>query len=143
MRTRHCGNLKEKELHSMVHGIEHMGLSAQDPKRLADWYVSSLGFTVVHAIEERKTYFVRDEHGGMLEIYPSRVPVPPVDNLHSGYRHLAVAVTDFEMELKRLRDNGVSFPEESIVTTEVMKLAFFRDPEGNLLHLVERMRPLF
>jgi len=126
----------------MVRGIEHVGLSAQDPKRLVDWYVSVLGFKVVHAIEERKTYFVRDESGGMLEIYPSNVEVAPVDNFHSGYRHLAITVVGFEEEVARLWGRGVSLLEEGIVTTQAIKLAFFHDPEGNLLHLVERRQPL-
>jgi catechol-2,3-dioxygenase len=78
----------------MIRGVEHIGLCAVTPKVLADWYCMVLGFRVVHAIEDRSTYFIRSQNGGMLEIYPAQTPADPVDNLHRGLRHIALAVTD-------------------------------------------------
>jgi glyoxylase I family protein len=122
----------------MIKGMEHIGLCAQEPKTLADWYVRILGFRIVWALEERNTYFVRARDGGMIEIYPAQHPTDPMDNLHRGLRHIALSVSHLDAEIRRLRSAGVTLPEDMLVRTSDLNLAFFRDPEGNLLHLVQR-----
>ena len=122
----------------MITAMEHIGLCANDPKLLVQWYVDILGFRIVRALEQNRTYFIRAPHGGMLEVYPARHHQEQVDNVHSGLRHIALSVTNLEKEVERLRSVGVAVPQDTMVVTPEMKLAFFRDPEGNLLHLVER-----
>jgi glyoxylase I family protein len=124
----------------MIKGMEHVGLCAEEPKTLVEWYVRILGFRIVRARGE--TYFIRAHDGGMLEIYPAQHSADPVDNVHRGLRHVALLVSDFDLEIGRLRSTGVTVPDDSIVMTADMKLAFFRDPEGNLLHLVERRKAI-
>lgn len=126
----------------MIKGIEHVGLCADDPHALADWYVAMLGFTIVRALEAHRTYFIRAQDGGMLEIYPAQHRVDAVDNVHRGLRHIALTVVDVNAGILRLRSAGVTVPDETIVRTPSMTLAFFSDPEGNLLHLVERTEPI-
>jgi len=126
----------------MMKGVEHIGLCAQEPDNLARWYVEVLGFAVVRPLVEHKTYFIRAQNGGMLEIYPAKHPSPPVDNIHRGLRHIALSVAEIDREIDRIRSCGVDVPTDGIVTTPDMKLAFFRDPEGNLLHLVERTKEI-
>ena len=124
----------------MIKGIEHVGLCAEDPKTLVDWYVRILGFRIVRALEEHNTYFIRAHDGGMLEIYPAQHPTDPVDNVHRGLRHIALSASTLDAEIGRLRSAGVTVPVDTIVITSDMALAFFRDPEGNILHLVERKK---
>jgi glyoxylase I family protein len=120
----------------MIKGIEHVGLCAEDPTTLVAWYVKVLGFRIVRALEE--TYFIRARDGWMLEIYPAQQSTDPVDNVHRGVRHIALSVSNIDAEIGRLRSAGVTVPDDTVVVTSDMRLAFFRDPEGNLLHLVER-----
>jgi glyoxylase I family protein len=122
----------------MITGIEHVGLCADDPANLVRWYVEVLGFALVRPLEGYRTYFIRAQNGGMLEIYPAQHTSPSVDNVHRGLRHIALSVVDFDREIVRIRSSGVDIPVDDMVTTSDMKLAFFRDPEGNILHLVER-----
>lgn len=122
----------------MIKGIEHVGLCAEDPKTLVAWYVKVLGFRIVRALEEHRTYFLRAHDGGMLEIYPAQQSTDPVDNVHRGVRHIALSASNLDAEIDRLRSAGVTVPDDTMVVTSDMRLAFFRDPEGNLLHLVER-----
>jgi len=126
----------------MILGIEHIGLSAQDPETLIEWYIRVLGFKTILSIPERRTYFIQDRNIGIIEFYPSTAVTPQMDNVHSGLRHIAIGITGFEEELTRLKKSGVDIPENMIVKTPSMKLAFFRDPEGNLLHFVEREHSL-
>jgi catechol 2,3-dioxygenase-like lactoylglutathione lyase family enzyme len=55
-----------------------------------------------------------------------------------GFRHLALAVTDIEAEVQRLRENGVEFISD-IQTWERTgkKLVYFHGPEGILLELAQ------
>lgn len=126
----------------MITGMEHVGLCARDPGGLADWYVSILGFRIVRALEERNTFFIRAPNGGLLEIYPAQHTTDPVDNVHQGVRHLALSASGLDAEVSRLRSAGVAVPPDTIVRGPDMALAFFRDPEGNLLHLVERTKDI-
>jgi glyoxylase I family protein len=126
----------------MIKGIEHVGLCAEDPKMLVEWYVKVLGFRIVRALEEHCTYFIRAHDGGMLEVYPAREAADPVDNIRRGVRHIALSASDLNAEVGRLRSAGVTVPDDTMVVTSDMKLAFFRDPEGNLLHLVERTKEI-
>lgn len=126
----------------MIRGMEHVGLCAEDPKALADWYVRILGFRIVRALEEQNTYFIRAHDGGMLEIYPAKHSTDPVDNVHRGLRHIALSASDIDAEIDRLRSAGVTVPVDTIVMRSDMALAFFRDPEGNLLHLVARKKEI-
>jgi glyoxylase I family protein len=122
----------------MINGIEHVGLAAVDPGALVNWYTRMLDFSIVRALPERSTYFIRARNGGMIEVYPAQHESVPVDNVHQGLRHIALAVKDCDAVVAHLRQMGVTVPEEMRVSTNDMKLAFFEDPEGNLLHLVER-----
>lgn len=123
----------------MINGLEHVGLCAQNPERLVDWYTSVLKCQVVHAVKERSTYFLRFPGGGMVEVYPATDQTVPVGNLHSGLRHLAIRVDDFERDCEYVIEHGAALIPEMTVRNDEMKLAFFRDPEGNLLHFVQRL----
>ncbi len=126
----------------MISGIEHVGLAAKDPQALVDWYITLLGFRIAHALHDRHTYFIRAHDGSMIEVYPAQHACLPLDNVHRGLRHVALTVTDCDAVVEALRAQGVAVPEETRVSTSDMKLAFFQDPEGNLLHLVERRKAI-
>lgn len=128
----------EWQVDIMINGLEHVGLCAQNPERLVDWYTTVLRCQVVHRIDERSTYFVRFPGGGMLEVYPATDQSVPVGNLHSGLRHLAISVDDFESDCEYMVGHGAILIPEMTVRNGEMKLAFFKDPEGNLIHLVQR-----
>ncbi len=126
----------------MIHGIEHIGVSAMRPQQLKNWYVEVLNCSVVSALEEQSIYFLTVGEGGMMEIYPARKSIGEFENQDAGIRHIAIRVSGFEEECERLRQKGVEFIEALKVSTDSVKIAFFRDPEGNLLHLVDRKRKL-
>ena len=58
-----------------------------------------------------------------------------------GIRHFAVSVTDFDAVYEDLKAKDVSFVGDP-VDKKGVKAVFFTDPEGNLLHLLERSTPL-
>ena len=64
------------------------------------------------------------------------------DRNDAGWSHLAFTVSDFDADVDRLRSRGVTFSGAPSGAPGERRLAFFLDPEGNVLQLVQRLQPL-
>lgn len=120
--------------------VEHIGIAAQNSILLKDWYVSVLGARVLYDNLLLPPAFVLELGAGTwLEIYPAaRHPSRPLDNAFPGIRHLALRVDSLEAARIDLAARGVHFPDPIKPAGGGGRVLFFRDPEANLLHLVER-----
>jgi|SRR5579863_8488714 len=123
----------------MFTGIEHFAIASPNPKRLADWYVSQLKFEIT--FEYSGNYFIQAKSGGLIEIIPAEGERPETGMRAPGMRHIAIAVDDFDAAYGQLRKQGVTFEGEPY-TNAGNRLVFFRDLDGNLIHLIKRERPL-
>jgi glyoxylase I family protein len=123
----------------MYKGLEHTALASPDPLRLAQWYVDNLGFHI--NFEYAGNYFVKAPNGTMLEIIPSEGARAPQKMKDPGIRHLAIAVDDFDAAHEDLKAKSVSFLGDAF-TTLGNRLVFFSDADGNILHLIQREKPL-
>jgi glyoxylase I family protein len=123
----------------MIQGIEHAAIAAKDVERLAAFYVQTLGFAVNH--RGKSAIFVKASDGSMIEIIPADGDPSEATPQTPGLRHLALTVTGYEAECERLTAAGVAFLEPPLIKGG-NKVVFFRDPEGNILHLIERPEPL-
>jgi len=126
----------------MVKGIEHTAIASPEPERLAGWYVQHLGFTINYQSKNSRTVFVKAEDGSMIEIIEAAHPAggaPRMDD--PGLRHLALTVEDFGEACRRLKEGGVAFLTEP-ATKGGNSTVFFADPDGNILHLLHREKPL-
>jgi catechol 2,3-dioxygenase-like lactoylglutathione lyase family enzyme len=59
------------------------------------------------------------------------------DDRQLGIRHLAFYVDDVDAEAERLRAAGVALDGEPMTATGDVRLAFFRDPDGTQLELLD------
>ena len=126
----------------MVTGIEHVAIASPDPLRLARWYVDHLDFVINYQPAHSRTVFIKAADGSMIEIIESAPDTVPAAGMNSaGLRHLALTVADFPGVYTRLKEKGVRFLTDA-QTTNGNSLAFFTDPDGNLLHLLHRESPL-
>lgn len=120
-------------------GLEHTALASPEPKRLAQWYVDTLGFRINH--EYDGNFFVKAPDGAMLEIIPSQGDAPETAMRTPGIRHIAVSVSDFDAGHEDLKAKGVKFLGEPL-NLKGNRLLFFADGDGNILHLISRPQPL-
>ncbi len=120
-------------------GLEHTAIASRSPKDLAQWYVDNLGWVI--NFEYDGNYFVKAPNGAMLEIVPSIGDAPETGAKTPGLRHLAVMVSDFDQAYAELKSKGVNLAGEPF-EVKGNRLVFFTDPEGNLLHLIARQKPL-
>lgn len=118
---------------------EHIGLAAKDPISLKDWYVHALGATLVTQLGPSPPAFMLALPGGLwLEIYAAESALGTLGNRVAGWRHLALGVDNIETAHAQLTSQGVHFTEPIKPAGGAGRILFFSDPEGNLLHLVER-----
>lgn len=123
----------------MVRGIEHVAIASPDPAALAQWYVEHLNFVINY--QSPRTVFVKAPDGSMIEITTSEGERIEQSLKQPGLRHLALTVDDFESTYNGLKSKGVRFLDEPSDKKGV-KTVFFTDPEGNVLHLIQRETPL-
>ncbi len=123
----------------MIQGIEHAAIAAKDVERLANFYVQTLGFEINY--RGKTAIFVKAGDGSMIEIVPADGAPSEATPKTPGLRHLALSVTDFDTECERLAAAGIAFLDPPLIKGG-NKVVFFRDPEGNILHLIERSTPL-
>jgi glyoxylase I family protein len=123
----------------MFKGLEHTAIASPDPRKLAQWYVDHLEFTI--NFEYAGNYFVKADNGSMLEIIPSEGDRAAQKMKDPGIRHLAILVDDFDAAHERLKAAGVVFLGEPI-SNQGNRLLFFADGDGNFLHLIHRQKAL-
>lgn len=127
----------------MIKGIEHFGICAMNTDALKDWYVKLFGFKVVYENNKSpKTYFLAVNDGSMIEIYPANESSGSYNNKVQGHRHIALIPENFDEVCKALDENNVEIIEKAAVSATGVKTIFFKDIEGNVLHLIDRPTPL-
>ncbi len=123
----------------MFTGIEHFAIASPNPRRLAEWYVSSLEFEISY--EYAGNFFIEAPNGVLVEIIPAEGEPPESGMRTPGMRHIALSVDDFDEAQNQLTSLGVIFEGEPY-SNQGNRLRFFKDPDGNLLHLIHREKPL-
>jgi glyoxylase I family protein len=120
--------------------VEHLGLPARDPSALKDWYATMLGAKVVYGNGKTPPAFLLALPGElMIEIYGGEISLPQTSNNKlNGWRHVALRVDSLAAAKAELERRGLKFTEEVKPAGGGGNVLFFQDPEGNLLHLVER-----
>jgi glyoxylase I family protein len=124
----------------MIKGIEHFGIVARDVPGLAKWYAEKLGFKIVVTTPSGAT-FIRAQNGVDIELYKARTEGGGGEYYTPGMRHIAILVDDIAAEKQKLAAKGIAF-EGDITVNPGFKIIRFADAEGNLLHLIEREKPL-
>ncbi|HEX7862676.1 MAG TPA: VOC family protein [Verrucomicrobiae bacterium] len=120
--------------------LEHIGLAAKDPNALRAWYERVLGAQLVWDIAKDPPAVLITLGGTIIEIYSADSAHDATrNNKVAGWRHLALRVDSIEHAKNLLIDRGVEFTEPVKPAGGGGRVLFFNDPEGNLLHLVERL----
>ncbi|MBC7765566.1 MAG: VOC family protein [Hyphomonadaceae bacterium] len=125
----------------MITGVEHIALCSTDTAALKDWYMQVMGFRQVYD-NGKGTYFLMMQSGAMLEFISASEDGGKQHERVSGIRHIALNVDDFDSTVAGLLDAGVEVLTEAMVSPQGIKTFFFKDPDGNILHLIDRPTPL-
>ena len=115
----------------------HVALSTPDLARLRAFYAETLGLPVVGGFARHRIVFVGaggtaielSEEGGGIE-----------HARRAGWDHLAWEVEDVDETYADLSERGVPFhvaPEDFPPDAPTMRIAFFKDPDGNVIELIQ------
>ncbi|GIF50242.1 catechol 2,3-dioxygenase-like lactoylglutathione lyase family enzyme [Asanoa ferruginea] len=129
--------------------FDHVGLSVADLDRQRRFYAAALGLTEVEETVEMpaahiRTAILRAENGLKIELIErggsaAQEFADPYDGAGTqGYFHWAVYVDDLDAAFATVLDAGareVSAPADAVRAG--MKFAYVKDPEGNLLELIQ------
>ena len=123
----------------MNFSVEHIAIPAADPVALKNWYERVLGAREIFNNGRNPPACLISLGHVWLEIYAAEIPLPGRGNNQlAGFRHLALRVDSIEAAKIELSHRGVEFTEEVRAAAGGGKVLFFKDAEGNLLHLIER-----
>ncbi len=128
----------------MVMGMEHIAIVSKDTAALKDWYLETFGGKIVYD-NGKGTYFLAFPNGDMIEFVTAEEDKPADVAKTAGIRHIALAVDDagFDALVKVLKDDErVEEVGDVSVNSKGLKTYWFRDIEGNLMHLIYRPVPL-
>jgi catechol 2,3-dioxygenase-like lactoylglutathione lyase family enzyme len=120
----------------IVH-THHVAISTPNFDRLRQFYIETLGLPIVGGFAGHDILFI-GAGSTTIELIGEDTPVVVVGR--SGWHHLAWEVESVAESYAELSARGVSFhvpPEDFPPEAPSMRIAFFKDPDGNVLELVQ------
>ena len=125
-----------------VLGTHHLALTTGRFELLRRFYVEQLGLPVVGGFPGYDIVFIRAGDTVIELIGEDGPPVPDADDRagRRGWHHLALAVENVDAAFAELSARGVpvhSPPESFPPEAPTMRIAFLKDPDGNLLELIQ------
>src|SRR5262249_24429331 len=120
----------------------HVAVLTTHFDRLRTFYVDTLGCPIVGAFPGRNIVFVA-VGSTTIEIVERDASS---DRPPGGWDHLALEVADVDTAYAALTGQGVVFhvpPKDFPEEAPSVRIAFFRDPDGNVLELVQPLGPRY
>lgn len=128
----------------MIKRLDHLALVTTDAERAARFYIDLLGFHESGRLPNTPhsgTIVFVSLGGTQVELFGTGDPsAAPAAEKAVGYKHLALLVEDIDGEYERLKAAGVEFSMVPTTVESGLRIAFFRDPDGNALELMQRPR---
>lgn len=125
-----------------IRGIHHVAIIAANYARSRDFYLNTLGLTLVseHYREARDSWKLNLAlpDGCEIELFSFPSPPPrPSRPEACGLRHLALATSDLDAEVLRLTQCGVACEPVRVDEYTERRFTFLADPDGLPIELYE------
>ncbi len=131
---------------SDVLSLDHIAVTVQDMERAVTFYRNVLGLEVLGQLllNEGTFKLVYLQAGAArIELFAfteeGRRSETADRNEDLGFKHIAFTVDDVDAVARRLQAHDVPFTVEPTDAPGGVRLAFFHDPDGNLLEIVDRL----
>ena len=127
----------------MIKAFEHVTITVSDLERSIDFYQRVLGFKVLGMLEQNGGDFkivYLDAGGATIELFHFKEkgrPLTEAKDLDIGIKHIGFKVDNVDEAVKKLKETGVRFTLEPFDATGGVRIAFFKDPDGILIELIQ------
>jgi len=124
--------------------FDHVAITVSDMERSVKFYRDILGFKVLGKLEnpEAGSLFVYlDTGSAIIELFQFKEKGAPWDrnrNEDYGLKHFCFRVDSVDEVIERLKAAGVKIVLEPFDATGGVRIAFFEDPDGVRIELIER-----
>ena len=124
----------------MISGVDHVALVTTDVERAAKFYTEILGLREISRLETTHsgTLIFVGVNSTTIELFGGGKPKASPKENEVGYKHICFLVDDVDAEFARLRAQAVEFDMEPATVDAGLRIAFFRDPDGNRIELMQR-----
>jgi catechol 2,3-dioxygenase-like lactoylglutathione lyase family enzyme len=127
---------------TVIKDLDHLALVTTDAERAARFLIDLLGFKESGRIENTPhsgTIIFISLGGTQIELFGTgEAGAAPASDRAVGFKHLALSVDDIDAEYGRLKAAGVEFGMVPTTVESGLRIAFFKDPDGNALELMQR-----
>ncbi len=127
----------------MITGLDHLALVTTDAERAARFFIDVLGFKESGRLETTHSGTIIFVSLGATQVelfgYGNGKAAVGADDC-IGFKHLALSVDNLDAEHARLTALGVKFTMVPTTVESGLRIAFFEDPDGNRLELMQRPR---
>lgn len=133
-----------------VPSVQHfmMGISVADIDKMTKWYGDMLGFKVAKDLamgQGGKLRFLENGNERLELVYTpgsrpgEQRPLPPASTIQ-GYVQLTMEVPDLDAARTALIAKGVTPGAITPIPPLGIRIMFMRDPEGNIVELVQKLK---
>jgi methylmalonyl-CoA epimerase len=133
----------------MIKTIDHIGIMTNDLQKSVEFYTDVLGFSISAKIEMEEVglsaIFI-EKNGSKIELMGYRGAIPKrsegIEIIMGGSSiplndHITFTVDDLGATVSELKGKGIEFGLEPMQAEGGIKIAFFKDPNGVLMELME------
>ncbi|GAB3958676.1 hypothetical protein GCM10028805_53470 [Spirosoma harenae] len=123
---------------SLLLGVDHPAVAADDVETLTDWYCKVLGYQRWFR-HDKPVWMLRAPDQTLLEIMPKDQTLRPTRTTWTpGWSHVALRVANIEQAITWLDSQGVTWGGELTNAIGGGLVRNFFDPEGNMLQILQR-----
>lgn len=113
----------------------HIAVSTPNLARLVDFYTNTMGFPVRGKLGDNITFI--DIGGTRLELIEKTDATQGQEEGRKGMLHIAFEVDDVQKTYEEFKAKGVEFHIPAREARPGLWVAFFRDPDGNVLEFFQ------
>lgn len=127
----------------MIKRIDHTTITVRNLEKSIDFYTRLLGFTIDHEMwfpESRLRIVFLRLGDTMFELFGvPEIRGEALSNINEvvGYKHVCLLVDSVDDEYERLAHAGVQFRIPPATVQDAVRIAFFSDPDGMDIELIE------